>query len=625
MCGIAGEVRWDGAPQDSTRLKRMADALAHRGPDGEGSWHDAKAALAHRRLAIRDLSDAGRQPMQSVDGQLAIVFNGQIYNDQILKHELSHNYGTRFHGHCDAELLVPGFLAWGETLFEKLEGIFAIALWDGRSSTLYLTRDAAGVKPLFVHEGTGWLRFASEIKALLIGGDDVPLLDSFRLATFFALGFVGPTETLLQGIRQVAPGTVERITAEGRSARRFWHPSRNGVRQDLNEAVEEFLVLFSTVCHEQLVSDVPVGILQSGGVDSSLVALTLRDRPRPLFTAGFAKGDFDETPYAEQVARMTAHPQHWVDGGLAGDVEADFRAVVSHFDGQSADSSALAVYRLCRAVRQHVTVALSGDGADEHFAGYETYRASSLAARLSPFVPAAFAEGLGHVVLSWDRGTDDVRYPLSQKLGRLLMALPHGEVAHAHFRYYLTPSDRLRVYGPAMLDTLSESPLLGYEMAFQRGSSLLDRCLLADQTYYLPADMLRKVDAMSMAHGLEVRVPFLDRRIMRFAASLAPPLLGGNGRQLPKCLLRKALVQLGATRQLTHRPKAGFNVPVASLLRGPLRRLAEAAFVHRVDGFAPYLRPEGVRAFWQEHAEMRRNNGFALWTMLTFAVFRGLV
>ena len=624
MCGIAGIFHLDGRDVDPAVLTRMTGVLSHRGPDAGETWHDGAIGFGHRRLAIRDLSAAGRQPMHDPSGRITVTYNGEIYNEAELRSELERDFGVTFRSHCDTEVLPAGYLAWGEGLFARIEGIFAIGLWDAAARRLILARDSIGTKPLFFSKVANVVRFASEIKGLLADPEHPREMEPEGLHRFFAMGYVGPTTTTMRHIRQVEPGSIVAYENGSETSRRFWRPRRAGDFHNLDDAVEAFLPLFDQVVGDQLISDVPVGILQSGGIDSSLVAYSVAKRGKfPLVTASFAEQSHDETEIASMVARQTALPHQIVSISDDPLPEATLARVVHHFDGQVADESAGPLLLLTGQLRRNSTVALSGDGADEFFGGYPTYRASRLAERFGSIIPAAVARMAGRLAYSWS-GADETRLPATALLSRFLLGVASGgSFAHAEWRRYVPEFLIPRLYGSALRHLGESSPMAGYRAAMEQadGPTLLDRCLIADQTYHLPSGLLMKTDAMSMANGVEIRVPFLDRRIMEFSGRCALDLLvPPHGSTKP--LLRKALRAKGAAAKICDAPKRGFNNPLAGLLRGPLRSLCENAFERSRGIFEPFLQPDAIRELWREHADRKANHAYVLWPLLTFALWR---
>jgi len=621
MCGIVGIFKHDGQKVEVSTIDLMTDALIHRGPDDRGIWTEGAIGLGHRRLSIRDLSPLGRQPMSDPEGNVWVTYNGEIYNDDLLKRELEREFGWVFKSSCDSELLPAGYLAWGTKLFDRLEGMFAVALWDRRSQELVLARDGVGIKPLYYSNDGGSIRFASELKAILADKTFRPALQSDALPAFLTQGYVSPSGSLLKNVEQVPPGTVRVIGKSGVRDRKFWQPTRNPILCDEREAMEGFRKLWVKVLGDVRVSDVPLGILQSGGIDSSLVTTFMgRDGRFPVFTAKFAEESHDESGLAKQISNKVGADHHFVPVDMLDDASELFAKVVSSLDGQLADSSAFAFYQLCAAVRRHVTVAVSGDGADEFFGGYQTYKASRYASAIQPFIPAAAASMVGSM-LSGFSASDESRLPFTEILARFSygLASPDG-TSHAYWRQLIMPP-KLN----ALLDQPGFKGLEDYENAILTAEGdLVDRCLLADQRHYLPADMLVKVDAMSMAHGLEIRVPFLDRRIMDFAGQLDHKLLTplkGNGKKL----LRQVLAAAGTGVGVTSAPKKGFNVPVARMLRTSLASLGDRLLDRDVERLAPDIKPEVARQMWRDHKMKKANNGYGLWALLTLAQWKQTV
>ena len=622
MCGIAGIVNFDGEPVDASVLTAMTDVLAHRGPDGWGTWIDRNVGLGHRRLAIRDLSEQANQPMHDADGTIVVTYNGEIYNDAALRSELATIRPTRFVTTSDTEVIAPAYNQWGTGAFARLEGMFALGLWDRRQRRMILVRDPVGIKPLYYSWNGSSLRFASEIKGLLAAPGTSRQICAESLHRYLAQGYPGPERTLLRDILPVPPGSVLVADAHGIKVHRYWHPKRTNEIRDMSTALATFDSVWNAVMSDILVSDVPVGLLLSGGIDSGLAASALSGKPVPTFTAKFASQEYDESAQAAAIAAQFGLEHVNVEVDDASDLEQRFIKMVHHYDGNCADSSGLAFSAVCQAARRRMPVVLTGDGADEFFGGYETYRASRIAALASPLIPERVSMIGAHQLRRINRQGHG-RIPTTEKLGRLLsgMAFARGD-HHPQWRRYLFPDQMKSVYaGPLIELGQSADPLDEYAAAMGQSGSLVDRCLLGDQTYYLPGDLLVKSDAMSMAHGVEVRVPFLDRRMMELAgrldSSLLAPLRGPD-----KKVLRAALARRGVPPAVTRAQKRGFNVPVARHLRGALRPLAEKMLVRDGGALAPFLSPQGVARLWREHVEQRADHGYALWTLLTFAVWR---
>lgn len=624
MCGIAGVFHRDGRAANGRAVAAMSAALIHRGPDGEGTWLEGPVGLAHRRLAIRDLSDAGRQPMLDASGRIAVTYNGEIYNDRELRSELERSFGFRFRSSCDTEILPYAYLAWGDAMFERLEGFFAIGLWDRQERRLILARDGIGIKPLYYFESAGSVLFASEIKGITAGGEVAAQIDPVALHTYLAAGHAGTRQSLFKEIKQLPPGTTIGFTANERTERCFWRPVRAPVIDDLDEAVGRLQSTIETVVKSQMVSDVPLAVLQSGGIDSSLISLTLGRlglKP-PLFTAGFSEKSHDETAVARQIAASAGLSLDVIDGEAGEGAEAALRAVVHHFDGQCADTGALGFYHLAGAVRQHCTVVLSGDGGDEFFAGYETYAATMMAEGARHVVPRGVAGLTGRLAYASVRGNEK-RLPAAAQLARFALGLGEGgNSPHLQWRRLVPRFLAERIYGRGMADLASTDPFAEYAGYYSEPhEKVLDRALIADQRFHLQS-VLMKVDAMSMAHGLEVRVPILDRRVMDLAGAIDVSLLNPWPKGAPKYVLRKLAERLGMPGEAAWSRKRGFNVPIAQLMRrGGLQPICDRVLDRDADVFAPFMKPDAIRLLWKDHLARRSDNAFALWPILTLGIW----
>jgi asparagine synthase (glutamine-hydrolysing) len=617
MCGIAGFTRSCVPQGDQELLKRMGKAIRHRGPDASGEYLDAEVGLAHRRLSILDLSPLGTQPMASRDGRYLIVFNGEIYNFLELRADLERG-GESFRSRTDTEVILALYARHGVGCLELLNGMFAFALWDKERHTLVLARDRIGKKPLYYyHAGGDKLAFASELKSLLELPGMERRVEPSALADYFKYLYIPAPKTIYQKVFKLPPAHYLVLPAGGEPRlQEYWDVDFGKVRVGtLAQAEGELLELLqqSTAC--RMIADVPLGAFLSGGVDSSaVVALMARAGREPVKTCsiGFADKRHDETPFAREVAELfhTEHKEYRVHEDLAGTVA----LLPKFFDEPFADSSALPTFHVSRLARQSVTVALAGDGGDESFAGYGKYAVElkeDLARRLAP-------RPLLNLVRSGLRGAS---HPLLRKARTLSQSalLEPGEA------FYRTNS----FIEDALLEELLAEPLrralTGYDPgAYTRhywdrvaGADHVTSMLYTDLKTYLPGDILVKVDRMSMAHSLEVRAPFLDHRVVQFAAQLPSAWKISGGSQ--KIILRNAFGRL-LPEKVLNRPKQGFTVPLDSWFRGELRELTELRLLGEAS-LAQYLSLGTVARIWDEHQKGRADHGTLLWSLLMLALW----
>ena len=632
MCGIAG---FKGPPDQRGRMeataRAMADTLLHRGPDDAGVWADGETGVAfgHRRLSIVDLSPAGHQPMVSANGSMVLTYNGEVYNAAEIRSELE-ELGHAFRGHSDTEVIAEGCAEWGvDALTPRLIGMFAFALWDRQSRTLSLVRDRVGIKPLYWGRFGGTVVFASELKAMRAHPAFEGRIDRDAIVSLLRHNYIRGPGSIYQGVAKLAPGHILRIAADGTASEHcYWDfeaIARNGMaRDDDPEAIlAELDTLLRDAVAKRTIADVPLGAFLSGGIDSStVVALMQAQSTRPVrtFTIGFDEAGYDEAQSAKAVAAHlgTDHTELYVDPGLGRDV---IPRLPELFDEPFADASQIPTYLVSQLTRNHVTVALSGDGGDEVFAGYTRYLwADAIWQRLQPLprgVRGAVAIGLRALPPNaWDS--------LMSVVPRRLRPPQAGERIHKIAD--ILPQDSIDTVYRALISQWQD-PARGVVGGSEPGGILFDDGLAArhpdaiarmqvlDTLTYLPDDILTKVDRASMAASLEARVPLLDHRVIEFAWSL-PRCLHTRNRQ-GKWLLRQTLNKY-VPRELVERPKQGFAVPIGAWLRGPLRDWAEHLLDERrlrEDGF---FQADAIRRLWDEHQSGRRNRQYQLWGPLMF-------
>ena len=632
MCGIVGEWSLDpGVRPDLNVVRRMADALVHRGPDGDGFAGGPGFGFGHRRLSIVDLA-GGAQPMadRDEDPQVVVTFNGEIYNFPELRSELE-GRGVRFKTRCDTEVLVHGWLEWGPRLPERLRGMFAFALVDLRTRTLFAARDRLGKKPFYyslLDGGAPGLAFASEPKALLARGDIDRGLDPEAVAQYFSLRYVPDPRTAFARIRRLpAAGRLLWRVDDGPNSAptidRYWQlppPMTRAVAKTFDEraAGERFLALLDEAVRERLMSDVPLGAFLSGGIDSQMVvdAMTRTGAARPLAcTMGFEDPKMDERGIARDAARRSGADLREGVVDVAAMRELDW--FDSTFDEPFADGSAIPTYHVSRLARDHVTVALSGDGGDESFAGYRRYRFDVVENRIRSVLPRFAWTGLSRVYPKADRLPRAVRFKRTFENLARTPDLAYARSVSASLPEEL--SDLLR--GDARRAAVEGDPLAPIRTAWLAAppGHSLDRAVAADLETWLCGDVLTKVDRASMAVSLEVRCPLLDHRIVEWARTDVPAdvkLRGG----VTKAFLRKTLTgRLGD--EALRRPKQGFHVPLRQWFEGDLgdellSRMREG------DSFAGgFVDLQQLGDRLQEHRSGARDHGEILWASLCFDRF----
>lgn len=622
MCGIAGLWVAGGAPDAALtkRARAMAAAIRHRGPDGEGFWHDSEAgvALAHRRLAIIDLSPGGAQPMHDASGRYVITYNGELYNYRELAAELA-ALGQAPRGASDTAVLLEAIACWGiDAALPRLNGMFAFALWDRAERRLWLARDHAGIKPLYYRAVPGLLLFGSELPALVAAGGWAPALDPMGASLLLRDACIPAPHAIFQGVRKLRPGELLRFDAPDAPRATRWYdlgqvvratPAFTGTAAD---AEAELDALLCESVRMQTVADVPVGAFLSGGIDSASVVAAIAPEVHS-FTIGFDDPAYDESA---QAAAVAAHlgVTHTRLTATASDALALATTLPAIGGEPFADSSLLPTLLLARLTRAHVTVALSGDGGDELFGGYRRHALAAglwrRAARVPRPLRALAGQAVGAVPEAWlDRGLGflNVTRP-GEALHKAAGILGAADIDAVHARLTAQWPEASAAVPPApdtaMADGIDD-PLV--------------RMRLLDAAGYMQDDVLTKVDRASMAVALETRVPLLDPRIIAFAFSLPGRILFEDGRG--KAPLRRVLGRR-VPRTLVDRPKMGFSAPIATWLRRELRDWAEALLA------APRLAASGlydvgvVRAAWAEHLSGRRSHHHALWCVLMLEAWR---
>ena len=623
MCGIAGVL----LPQPTlpraeleARLWAMTQSVRHRGPDDQDIWTDGLAGLVQARLAIIDLSAAANQPISSQDGSVWLTFNGEIYNFADIRADLE-KCGYVFRSRGDAEVIANGWHAWGPRVFDRLRGMFALALWDRRSRRLVLARDRLGKKPLYYTPTRQGLLFGSEIKALLTwpGLPRTPNLEA--IDHYLSLQYVPAPETAFNGIHRVPAAHYLIATSDPDGSWRdlelvcYWRlPEPRMVRRGrpMAELERELVAHLEEAVRLRLIADVPLGAFLSGGIDSaSVVAMMARIGGGRVktFTIGFGDKRFDETRYARMVAERygTEHEEHVVEP----DAVAVLPRLVWHYGEPFADPSAIPTYYVSELARRSVTVALNGDGGDEAFLGYPRYQAMRHLARLDRFPGwsrSALARLLGCVPAGSQR---------QSKLRRIrdVLEAPAGQ---AERRYggtivFFSDRDKEAGYGEAMRAQLGRSALDLLAPYFAASRGLVDGANWADLHTYLPDDLMVKVDVASMAHGLETRSPLLDHVLLEWAAGIPAEVKMAAG--CTKALFKRAMAAF-LPRELIHRPKMGFGVPIDEWLRGPLKPLAYDTLLSQSARERGLLRPDYVRRLLDEHGAGRHDHHYRLWALL---------
>jgi len=596
MCGIAGIVRFDAAPVERATLQRMAAALAHRGPDGEGLHMAGSVGLAHRRLAIIDPA-GGHQPLIDRESGLAITYNGEVYNYLEIRQELAEG---GFVTNSDTEVVLRAWRRWGPAALDRLRGMFAFALYDPVANKLFLVRDRLGIKPLYYRLNAAGLCFASELGALCVAGSAPTEIDETALSLYLRFGYVPTPLTIYRDVRKLEPGCVLTLDlASGQTTTcRYWRPEARICPRTEPDALTELEGLLRDTVRLYVRSDVPFGCFLSGGVDSSLVTALMGqvlDVPVRSFSIGFAESSHCELPYAQQAADCvgTRHCAAFLDQQLS---QSLLPRLAARFGEPFADSSCVPTWYVSRLAAGDVKMVLSGDGADELFAGYQSYlavRSASSARRDGPI------GGLARLFGGAERGG------------------PPPWVREHHIRR--------DTFAPGEREALTETPAAAVAdegIAHPAELDPVTRCQLRDVGSYLLDDILVKVDRMSMDNSLEVRVPFLDHKLVEFAFSLPLEL---RLRPVGDAVVAKYLLKRAAARffpqSFLDRPKWGFGIPIQSWLQGPLQPLVRDLVDSDADRLAPMLVPDVVRRVVRDFYAGRSERVAQVWTLLSWRLW----
>jgi asparagine synthase (glutamine-hydrolysing) len=611
MCGIAGFTH-RGVKGSRELISKVTDSLTHRGPDQQGVFTTPHVALGAVRLKIIDLA-GGNQPIVSDDGNTAIVFNGEIYNHQSLRAQLE-ACGHKFHSHCDTEVVLHAFLEWDTACFSRMNGMFGVALWSEREQRLVLARDRVGIKPLYYYRAGSHIVFGSELKVIL-GHPDVPRhLDLAALQDYLSLNYVPGERTLIEGIRKLRPGHLLESRHGKTWIRPYWQIRfEPDAKITLPDAVSELDSLLRRSTREHMISDVPLGVWASGGLDSSAIlhyAASETSNRLKTFSIGFDAGCCDESRYFREIARIYGTDHHEFRMSADQRIPDAVEELTEYSDEPGADAGALPVWFLSKMSRDHVTVALSGDGGDELFGGYLTYHADRLARPLRR-IPAALRRTAASAAHQW-MPVSQRKIGFEYKVKRMLEGslLPPDE-AHLFWNGSFTRIQKIDI-----LPRLNGHHLerLGDPLPTAAEVGYLNRYMLFDQHYYLPDNILYKVDRMSMAHSLEVRPPLLDHRIVEFAARLPErlKLRGATGKYLLKETLRGKLPS-----SVIDRPKSGFDIPAHAWFRGVLKPLLYETLTREAVESTGIFDFAATERLIRDHMKERVNSGYQLWGLLT--------
>jgi asparagine synthase (glutamine-hydrolysing) len=629
MCGIAAIMSVSGGKiPNAEEIGRMNESIAHRGPDGAGVQiflgATASAGLGHRRLSIIDL-EGGKQPMANEDCRVWITYNGEIYNYRDLQRELELR-GHRFRTRCDTETIIHAYEEWGTRCVERFRGMFAFVIWDARTEECFAARDRLGVKPFYYAESDGSLLCASEVKALLASGRITPELRREAVPEYMALGYLSGESTLFRGIEKLPPGHWLSWKDGKIRIEQYWDaplPGENGGSVREEELIEEFSSLFDDAVRMRLMSDVPLGVFLSGGLDSSAIAAVMSRRmssPVKTFSVGFEADYYSEFDYAREVAASIGAEHHEIvmkpDSAFA-----ELPRLIWHEDEPIRNASSVALYKVSKLASEHVKVVLTGEGSDETFAGYERYWATLFNMRWGTLYHKAMPDRLHRACVRGTLWNWPLPFSVKKKLSHTFLnhSIQPEEMIYDNFYAIFSPDMHHRLFAAGFWDEISTiEPYRDTLRIFRgRNSSLLDRMLYTDQKTYL-VELLMKQDNMSMAASIESRVPFLDHKLVEFAARVPDryKIRGLCGKYLVKKAMRDIL-----PKSIIRRKKMGFPVPLNQWFRRGFDRVIRAMLLDDRARDRGIFDPEFVSRILGEHLGGKRDRTELLWTLLNFELW----
>ena len=624
MCGIAGFTQFHQQQGTINSLKMMGERISHRGPDAGNEFLTDQVGLCHRRLAVIDLTDAGIQPMKSADEQVVISFNGEVYNFLELREELIAE-GVEFKTNTDTEVILALYQSIGIKLLEKINGMFAFAIWDNLKQELFIARDRIGKKPLYYSFFNNDIVFASELKAMLALPSIPKDIRLDAVHDFFAYQYIPDPKTIFQGVYKLEPGHYLLVNEAGLKKQQYWDISfSNQTEKSESELIEELQQLAGDCTAKRMMADVPLGAFLSGGVDSSgIVALMAGHAEKTdgeaitTCSIGFDEEKFNETEFAQQVAEQyhTNHHELTVHDNVADSL----KHIVSFFDEPFADPSLVPTYFVSKLAREKVTVAIAGDGGDEVFAGYSKYSVDHVENQLRSKFPKWLRK---NVFPSLANVAGKVNLTPFKKANSLLTSLS----VEPAMGFYITNSMITDDTWSLLATDKTKKELGSYHPSTQTidkynqadGQDHVSKILYTDMKTYLPGGILVKVDRMSMANSLEVRAPLLDYKLMEFAATVPSRLKFNNGEK--KYLLKEAFKKY-LPDDILYRKKMGFSVPLASWLRNELKDMAEQKLINNPSGLINIFKAEEINKLWTEHLEEKNDHSTVLWSMLMFELW----